>query len=69
MEVMMFRVPEASPDKIRLFIAYSRFEFALKECGYVTKTPGIAYADWHRFARQASLRDVLKTAARRRGQI
>jgi hypothetical protein len=47
-----------------LFVAYSRFEFALKECGYVTSKPGIAYADWVSFAREDCLRDVMYEAAK-----
>jgi hypothetical protein len=60
----MIAIPEASQDKLRMFVAYSRFEFALKECGFLRAgNDGIAHADWKRFAKAADLADVLKEAA------
>lgn len=62
---MTIEVPKASGDKLRLFVAYSRFEFALKEAGYLARDDnGIARADWPRFAREKCLTDVMHVASK-----
>lgn len=56
-------MPTASEDKVRLFIAYSRFEFSLKENGYIRPDKdGIAHADWRAFAKEEALRDIFEEA-------
>jgi hypothetical protein len=60
----MIEIPQASPDKIRLFIAYSRFEFALKEARFLTRDGnGLVRANWKMFAKLSCLNDVLDVAA------
>jgi hypothetical protein len=46
------RIP---PDLVcEFFAVFSRFEFALKESGYVQKGNTKAFADWNRFANDAA---------------
>ena len=60
----MVAIPDLSPAKLRLFVAYSRFEFALKEAGYILPDRRrIAHADWRSFANEECLKDVLQVAA------
>ena len=49
---MKTELPEASAPAVKLFACFSRFEFALKECGYVKrgKYEG-AEPDWDKFSR------------------
>lgn len=54
----MIEVPKISDDRARFFAAYARFEFALKETGYIAPVKGIAYADWPRFANDPSLSNL-----------
>ncbi|WP_119274884.1 hypothetical protein [Taklimakanibacter deserti] len=59
----MVKVPDTSPAQLKLFVGYSRFECALKECGYVVPKAGIAHADWKRFAGEECLKDVMEIAS------
>lgn len=55
--------PKSSEDKTRLFVGYSRFEFALKETGYLARDKdGVARANWARFAKEDCLGDVMQEA-------
>ena len=48
---MGIELPQSSAAAARLFATFSRFEFALKECGYVRADRyGGAQLDWNRFA-------------------
>ena len=48
---MTIELPHASPSAAKLFACFSRFEFALKECGYVKANRyGWAEPDWDRFS-------------------
>jgi hypothetical protein len=50
------RIPEVSQDKVTLFAIFCRFEFALKDCGFIRGDEGeSAWADWHRFEREDCL--------------
>lgn len=60
----MVKMPTASNDKQIMFAAYARFEFALKESGFICGAQGdIAHADWPKFARETVLADVLTTVS------
>ena len=48
---MAVELPRASDAAVRLFACFSRFEFALKESGYVrADRHGAAQPDWDKFA-------------------
>ena len=58
------KTPEASNDKVAMFVTYSRFEFALKEAGFVGGADGdIASANWSKFARRKEFGDVLQAVS------
>jgi hypothetical protein len=53
------RIPAVSDDKVAMFATFCRFEFALKEQGYIRGDEGeSAWADWHRFEREDCLHDL-----------
>lgn len=58
------RIPAVSPDKVSLFALFCRFEFALKEQGFITGDEGqTAWPDWHRFEREAVLAGLPRVLA------
>lgn len=53
-------LPVASDAKKELFVIFARFEFALKECGFLSGTCGKdAKANWDVFAGDTALSDLL----------
>lgn len=58
---MKTELPEASAPAVKLFACFSRFEFALKESGYVKKGKyGGAEPDWDKFSRLDCLPVLMK---------
>lgn len=61
------RIPEVSDDKVTMFATFCRFEFALKDQGFIRGDEGeTAWPDWHRFEREECLRDLPQALARDR---
>ena len=57
---MTIKMPTISPPKGELFAAYARFEFALKEAGFLAGKEGErASPDWRRFSVDKSLTDLV----------
>jgi hypothetical protein len=60
----MVKMPVASNDKLTMYVTYARFEFALKQAGYLSGAQGdIAHADWSKFAREKALSDMLEAVS------
>ncbi len=58
---MDIELPHASPAAAKLFACFSRFEFALKECGYIKADGyGGAEPDWDKFSKLDGLPAVLQ---------
>lgn len=58
------RIPDVSADKVALFATFARFEFALKEQGFITGDEGqTAWPDWHRFEREPALAGLPRVLA------
>ena len=58
------RIPSTSADKVALFAIFSRFEFALKEQGFITGDEGqTAWPDWHRFEAEPALAGLPRALA------
>ncbi len=58
-------MPETSEDKVTLFAIFSRFEFALKDQGFIKGNEGeTAWPDWHRFEREDCLEGLPRALAR-----
>lgn len=61
---MTAKMPEIPPAKRDLFAAYARFEFALKEAGFLVGKEGEkASPNWHLFSTSNSLANLLDDLA------
>jgi len=60
---VVITIPAASDDVVRFFVAYSRFEFALKETSvFLTHDhDGTARPNWRAFSKHDALKDILVT--------
>lgn len=58
----MVEIPLASNEKMKLFVAYSRFEFSLKESDFLCGKEGdIPHANWQKFAKEEEISNILET--------